>query len=813
MKALYKKELKGFLTSMVGYVFISFLLVVCGIYFTAYHLQSAYPYFSYTLESLLFVFLIAIPVLTMRVLAEERKQKTDQLLLTAPISVGGIVLGKYLALVSIYLIPVGIMALYPLILSQFGTIAYAQAYTALFGFFLIGCCYLAIGLYLSSVTESQVIAAVLTFLVLFVCYVMDGIASFFPETSGPSYYALAILALLLAFLIHHMLNKAVIAIVCGAAAEVGLFVLYLMKPSFYEGKIQQLLGIFNITSHFSEFSNGIFDVNGLAYYLAVIVVFLFLTVQSIQKKRWGERRLKSGSYSIAATAVVIAGALAVNLIVSELPSKYTQIDLSAQKLSTLTDQTADILSELTQDVTLYYIVQDSTRDTTVSRLLDRYNDFSHVTVVEKDPVISPNFTSQYTANSVSDNSVIVTCGDNSQVVSYDSMYESEFNYNYYTYDTTGFDGEGQITSAIAAVSSDSLPKLYTLTGHSEISLNDSITQAIGKENIQLDSLNLVTAEKVPEDADCLLIASPATDFSDEETTKLLNYLRTGGKAILITEYTSEEMPNLASILEYYGVSRVEGAVMEGDSNYFIQMPYYLVPNINSTPVSDQMSDGNTYVLLAAAQGLQTSQEPRDGVTVTSILSTSESAYSKRNVQNMTTYEKEDGDIDGPFDLGVLVTETVKLTDELLEEVNASSEASLPDTLDSGLKLEESFQDETDETEIETDTEAESGTEAAAVDLTPTETVETKLAIYTSSMLLDPSADSMVSGGNFKLFVNTLSWLCGHEASVSVPVKSLSVDYLTLTSASSNFWSIIVIGIIPGAILLSGLAIWLRRRKL
>ncbi len=881
MKALYKKEVKGFLTSMVGYVFIAFLLVISGIYFTAYHLQSAYPYFSYTLQSVLFVFLIAVPVLTMRVLAEERKQKTDQLLLTAPVSVGAIVLGKYLALVSIYLIPVAILAVYPLVLSQFGTIAYAQAYTALFGFFLMGCCYLAIGLYLSSVTESQVIAAVLTFLVLFVCYVMDGIASFFPETSGPSYYALALLAVLLALLIYQMVNKAVIAAVFGGVMEAALLVLYLVKPSIYEGLIQKFLGIFNITDHFSEFSSGIFDVQGLAYYLAIIVIFLFLTVQSIQKKRWGERRLKNGSYSMVITAVVIACALGVNLIVSELPSKYTQIDLTDQQLATLTSQSEEILSGLTRDVTLYYIVQDSTRDTNISRLLERYSDFSHVTVEEKDPVISPNFTSQYTDSSVTDNSVIVTCGDSSRVVSYETMYETEFNYSYYTYETTGFDGEGQITSAIAAVSSDSLPKLYALTGHNEMTLNDSIAQSIEKENIQVDSLNLVTADQVPEDADCLLIASPAKDLSSAEKTKILNYLRTGGRMIVVTDYTTEEMPNLSDILEYYGVSYVEGAVMEGDSNYFIQVPYYLVPNINDTSVSSDMADGNSYVLLAAAQGLQISEEPREGVTVSSILSTSDSAYSKVNVRNMTTYEKESGDIDGPFDLGVLVTETVKLTEELLEEVNASQEALLSDTLSGGLETDAEIESEAADPESETKDlaqdltsvqtaeseavteglaqdltsvetaeseavteglaqdltpvqtteseavtedlaqdlasveteESEADSEDLAQDLTPIETAETRLAVYSSSMLLDASADSMVSGGNSKLFINTLSWLCGHDSSVSVPVKSLSVDYLTLTSASSSFWSILVIGIIPGAILIGGLMIWLKRRKL
>lgn len=271
---------------MVGYIFIAFLLVVCGIYFTAYHLQAMYPRFAYTLQAVVFVFLIVVPILSMRVLAEERKQKTDQLLLTAPVTVEGIVFGKYLALVSVLAAAVVVLAVYPLILTQFGTISMAESYTALFGFFLMGSCYLAIGLYISSVTESQVIAAVLTFLVLFVFYVADGIASFFPETASSSYFTLAFLAVVGAVLINLMLHQAVIAAAAGAVCEAVLFVVYLVDASFYEGLIQKIFGVFNITDHFSEFCNGIFDVTGIVYYVTFIGVFLFLTVQSIQKRRW-----------------------------------------------------------------------------------------------------------------------------------------------------------------------------------------------------------------------------------------------------------------------------------------------------------------------------------------------------------------------------------------------------------------------------------------------------------------------------------------------------------------------------------------------
>ena len=181
MTAVYKRELRSYLTSMIGYIFIFFILLLTGIYFSAYQLSAAYPKFEYTLSALTFVFLISVPILTMRVLAEERKQKTDQLLLTAPVSVEKIVMGKYLALVTIFAIPMAIICLYPLLMTKFGTVSLGMAYTAILGFFLLGCANLAIGVFVSSLTESQVIAAVLTFVFLFAFYMMNGISSFFSE--------------------------------------------------------------------------------------------------------------------------------------------------------------------------------------------------------------------------------------------------------------------------------------------------------------------------------------------------------------------------------------------------------------------------------------------------------------------------------------------------------------------------------------------------------------------------------------------------------------------------------------------------------
>lgn len=286
MTAVYKRELRSYLTSMTGYLFIFFILLLTGIYFSAYQLDIAYPKFEYTLSAMTFVFLICVPILTMRTLAEERKQKTDQLLLTSPVSVGKIIMGKYLALVTVFAVPMAIICFYPLVMSKFGDISFGTAYTAVLGFFLLGCANLAIGVFISSLTESQVIAAVLTFVLLFAFFMMNGISSFFSEGSLSTCITFGLLILAVSIIIYSMIKNFVISALVCVIGEVILAAVYMINSSFFAGGIQKVLQIFNLRGHFDNFANGIFDINGIVYYLSVIAVCVFLTVQSIVKRRW-----------------------------------------------------------------------------------------------------------------------------------------------------------------------------------------------------------------------------------------------------------------------------------------------------------------------------------------------------------------------------------------------------------------------------------------------------------------------------------------------------------------------------------------------
>lgn len=471
--------------------------------------------------------------------------------------------------------------------------------------------------------------------------------------------------------------------------------------------------------------------------------------------RVNKKTLKNGSYSMVYTVILIAVIVVINLIVAEIPTKYTQIDVSTQKLYTISDKTKEFLDELNQDVTIYHIVQNGNEDDVVEKLLKRYEETSdHIKVEKKDPVLYPNFTSQYTDEDVQDNSLIVVNGSKSKVVDYYNLYETQYDYYSGSSSTTGFDGEGQIDSAISYVTSDNLPIVYTLKGHGELELNSSITESLEKANYQIQSLNLLTEENVPEDAGCLMITSPQADLSEEEADKVISYLENGGKAVIFTDYTSEEIPNLKKVLENYGVTPDNGVVMEGDTKHYImQIPYYLVPEINSTEITADLIADNRYVLMPVAQSIRIMDSYRDTLDIEAVLSTSEKAYIKTNVENMQTFEKVSGDQEGKFNLGVCVTEDIS------------------------------------------------------------DDKQTQLVYYGSSSLLDSTTNQQVSGGNTELLLDTLGWMCENDVPViSVDSKSLETSYLTISEYDSGYWSAMTCGVIPVIFLIIGGVIWFKRRK-
>lgn len=287
MRGIYKRELKSYFYSMIGYVFIAFLVAFVGIYFMAYNLNMGYPYFSYTLSGGLFILLLAIPILTMKSFSEERRSKTDQLLLTAPVTLGQIVWGKYLAMVTVFAIPNLIFCLFPLIIKASGQAYLKVDYWAILAYFLLGSTYIAVGMFLSSLTESQIIAAISTFGVLLVLYLWNGLLDFLPTNAGGNLAGVLLIWSLLVFAVYQMAKNWILAAILEVAGVVASAAVYFLKPDWMEGLLPEIFGKLSLSNGFTSIINDrLLDVSSLFLGVSVIALFVFLTIQTIQRRRW-----------------------------------------------------------------------------------------------------------------------------------------------------------------------------------------------------------------------------------------------------------------------------------------------------------------------------------------------------------------------------------------------------------------------------------------------------------------------------------------------------------------------------------------------
>ena len=286
MKAIFKREYRSYYTGIIGYVFAAFVLLFAGIFSMIYNLNGNYANFEYVLPMMTFVFLVTIPILTMRVMAEERRQKTDQLLYSLPLGMGKIVMGKYLAMLAVIALPCVIMCIYPLIFMAFGNVYLPSAYSALFAFLMLGAALAAIGMFISTITENQDVAAGICFVVMLLLYFMGSLASFVPATAFSSLIALAVLILVVAVIVRLLTKSTFAALVVFVAGEVVLVLAYVLRPEWFEGLFLSFVQQLSPFVRFDTFIDGIFDINALVYFISIIVIFLFLSVQSMEKRRW-----------------------------------------------------------------------------------------------------------------------------------------------------------------------------------------------------------------------------------------------------------------------------------------------------------------------------------------------------------------------------------------------------------------------------------------------------------------------------------------------------------------------------------------------
>ena len=378
----------------------------------------------------------------------------------------------------------------------------------------------------------------------------------------------------------------------------------------------------------------------------------------------------------------------------------------------------------------------------------QYEDVSsHIKVEYIDPAVSPNFYASYTDTAPSDGSIIVVCGNTSKVVSGSDLYQYDVDYSTYTQTKSAYDGEGQLTSAISYVTSEDLPKVYTITGHGDTALDDTFKSALEKMNISVEDLTLLQEEAIPEDAAAVIINGPTSDFSADDAAKISTYLAGGGKLVVTTAYNkTEDTPNFDGILSAYDIQVTSGVVMDSDSSHYYQYPFYLLPDVAS---ATQTSKVTNYVFMPYAQALTNAGAHPDTITWTDLLTTSDNAYVKTDISNITTFEKESGDQTGKFTLAANVTDS------------------------------------------------ESGAD---------------ITVVASVLAFSNDADSIVSGQNLALLKGIASTFASSDSAVSIDAKPYTYTTLSVNQSVAIMSETLLVMVLPVVLLVIGIVIWYRRRR-
>jgi ABC-2 type transport system permease protein len=460
------------------------------------------------------------------------------------------------------------------------------------------------------------------------------------------------------------------------------------------------------------------------------------------------KRLIYGTFSTVMVLAACAVFVLVNLVAGQL---NITSDLTENEIFSLSDYSKDFLAGLGEDVTLYALIPTGQTDQMMESLLDEYTAASpHIRVEKRDPVLYPAFVAEYApaGKTVSPYSVIVESGLKSRIVPYEEMVVETLNYNTYAYDTS-IEIEPLITRAIHYVTTGGTPNAYHVTGSGETALPAGLVALFEASSYKLGEANLVLNE-VPEDCDMLIFTLPATDWSADEAARVLAYLQNNGRAIFAFGYARERFPNMDGVLAAFGVRTGDYIIMEADPNYFtMNRPTYLVPRITAHDITQPLLDADISTVMIEATGVEENALKRANTVIEPLFVTSASAYGK-NPLTLTTYNKEDTDTEGPFNLGVAITDTVY--------TNADS--------------------------------------------------------LTAKLVVLGCGNSMLGSGspNWDLLINSANWLHGEVSSIYIPSKRLAqTEQLQMTAQNAGLITITALIILPVLIIGIGLAVWLRRR--
>ena len=466
------------------------------------------------------------------------------------------------------------------------------------------------------------------------------------------------------------------------------------------------------------------------------------------------KKFKYGGYATVMTLIVIAALIIVNLVADLVP---VRIDLTSNKMYSLSEQTEDVIANLEEDITIYFIGEPSTKNVMIDEIVQRYARLSnHIHTDFMDPVRDPITAQKYTKDGgqLSNGNLLVEQGEVFRIISQYDMYNFSQDQSTGQSQVESLAVEQRLTSAILFVRGAEMPVAYQLEGHGEVALNYNTTKQMELENFDSQTLNLLGLDEVPEDADLLIINGPQRDLSEEELAVLDKYLSNNGKAIFMVDLLIQALPNFQTLFQTYGIQLSNSLVIEGEQGKYIGgNPLYVLPDLSGHDIVSPIKSNSIPLIIPGAQAIEVLGSTRNTLTIEPLLTTSDKAFARSATSSDTSSEKQADDISGPFSLAVAIEDRV-------------------------------------------------------YNLSANESFTARMVVIGSSGFLNTGME----GAN-NLFMNSLNWVFEREESISIRPKALGVQPLTITATQQKVYGALAMIIIPLGCLIAGLVVWLRRRNL
>lgn len=664
MDAIFKRELRSHLTSIFGWIFIAVSIGIIGFSVISTNLVSAVPQVEYGLNVPIMAMILTIPFLCMRMFAPENRSGNIKFLLSLPIKAHSIVLGKYLAALTVFAIPTIVLAAIPLALSVYGKVLFAQSYASILSYFLIGAAMIAICMFIGVNSCRSWVTLAVGVLVSTVLYTGPVLTAYIPTAPTASLIAILSLALVIGLLIWLLSGRLIFGAAAWGISAIPTTIAYLVDPTIFNSLFRRIFLFISPFERISRFMLGIFDLGDVIYLLSIAALFLFLTCVAVEGKRGGTKRasIRSIAPAVASLAVIIS----INLAACAIPAAFITADASGLGIYSLSDASHKFASEADEDVTVYLLSEQGIPDAQIEQILLEYEAASpHIDYKLVNITANPDFVLEYIGVSyyqvngdgirpLSNHSIIIESAKRHTVINSSTYYRYKVGSYYYSeseflllcqqaasegYDIaqmgyeTFFDLDRIVVSGIEFVTLDNAGTVFTLTGHGEQAIDDSFYSSIRYQGIPYDELDLDSASSVPDFCSALIISAPTTDLSSDDADKIIEYIGRGGDVIMITSPENTNMPNLLRVAEAFGLSAQSGIISDSDKEHHTDgNSTHLILDANADhPVSHYVSTsyqsqgGDVNARFPNAHPIVKTGSSDDGLVIKEIFTTSQKA--------------------------------------------------------------------------------------------------------------------------------------------------------------------------------------------